>query len=660
MIDKINAFAIWCLFFTFFSMDLSINAQQSDDVLFYVAGKPVGKSEFEYIYRKTNGSEATFSRESIEEYLDLYIKFKLKVQRARDMKLDTIQVLSRELEDYRRQLADTYLVDKEVTDKLVQEVYDRMKRERRVAHILFRYKNNATAADSVETRDRATRVLEILRKKGDFERLAAGQSDDQATKNNGGDLGYLSAMLPSGFHKVEDVIYETPIGSFSGLVESPMGIHIFKILDERPARGEVEVAHILIRDPENAPVAGAEQKIIEIWTELNDGASFESLAQRYSEDLTTASKGGYLGFFGINRYEQSFEDAAFALKNDGDYSTPFRTRAGWHIVKRISQKGLDLLPKIKNRLQSQIKQDIRFEHAKRQMINRIKEEGGFTEDLVVLGQYIDQLDNDFLSYKWKGIPMQRATLIKMAGNYEITTEDFTEFLLRNQRKRLQMSRDSNVVETAQILYSEFVDENMIKYAEKQLEQKYPEYKALMREYEEGILLFEAAKISVWDRASQDTIGLEKFLKNNRSRYMWDERAEYIRYRIHTQDAKLANKIARYIQKNPPAKVVKKFNSKGDLVTYETKLVEKSQKSEIKDMAWQAGSVTPIAAHKSEPYFEIAKIERIIPPTPKALHETRGPLIADYQDFLEKEWVRELKETYEVRINKEVLNSMIKS
>jgi peptidyl-prolyl cis-trans isomerase SurA len=654
------SFYLFILGFTMiFCATLSAQTPTPETVLFKVAGKPVEVGEFDYIYKKTNASQANYSRESLEEYLDLYVKFKLKVQQAREMKLDTITALARELEDYRRQLADAYLVDKEVTDKLVEQAYSRMQFEREVSHILFKFKANATAADSAVVVDRANRVLEMVSKGSDFERMAIGQSEDQNARENKGYLGFLSAMLPNGFHDLENAIYETPVGKVSGLVYSPMGLHIVKIWSERPARGEMEVAHILIRDPENSPIEGAEQKIIGIWTELNDGAAFETLANQYSEDLTTASKGGYLGFFGINRYEQSFENAAFDLPTDGAVSNPFRTKIGWHLVKRISKKGVDPLPKIKSRLQAQIKQDGRFESARRQMISSIQKEAGFSDNKNILNAYIGSLDQEFLSYKWKGSEYPTSTLIQLDQKTNVSTADFTEFLLRNQRKRLQMSRDSNVVETAMVLYQDFVDESMIKYAEKKLEVKYPEFKALMREYEEGILLFEAAKMLIWDKASQDSVGLAAYHKANPQRYMWGERAELIEYIITNTDAKTAEKIRAYARKNSPVKVLKKFNKKSDVVQAVTRMVEKNNASELDPMPWVAGSMTDMIIIEKDNFYSFKKVERLMEPTPKALNECRGPVIADYQDHLEQEWVKELRTKYKVEINTQVIESMIR-
>ncbi|MBK7427620.1 MAG: peptidylprolyl isomerase [Saprospiraceae bacterium] len=584
----------WSLFLFLFLASFSpvMQAQVQDPVLFTVEGVPVHVSEFDYIYKKTNGNNADYSTASIQEYLDLYIKFKLKVQKAKEMELDTIASLSRELEGYRRQLADSYLVDKEVTDKMIEDVYKRMLSEREVAHILFKIKPNATNQDSTVAIARAQRAIDALKTGSDFAKIARGSSEDPTVETNGGNLGYLTAMLPEGFYAFENAIYNTPVGQVSEIVFSPMGVHVLKVLSERPARGEIEVAHILIRDPENMPIEGAAQKAQKAYDLLKAGGNFEEVALDMSDDKLTSSKGGYLGFFGINKYEKAFEDAAFALTKNGDFTKPVKTRIGWHVILRKDQKGIEPLPKIKSRLQNQITQDSRFEMGKKQMIDRIKKDAGFKEDPAALAEYIKTLDQEFLSYKWQANNELPVKTLFTLGTTQHTNLDFNEYLLRNQRKRLQVARDSQVQLTAMLLYNDFVSESCIKFEEAKLEVKYPEFKALMREYEEGILLFEATKMLVWDKASQDTVGLSKFHSANREKYMWDERAEWMMYTLTDVDEKAAKKIYEYAKTKSAEQTQKKFNKKKKVVvTTELRMIEKANATQMTGVEWAAGSIS---------------------------------------------------------------------
>lgn len=631
-------------------------SKTADPVLFTVENKPVKLSEFDYIYRKTSGGQADFSMSSVREYLDLYIKFKLKVQKARDMQLDTVRTLARELEGYRRQLADTYLIDKEVTEKLVNEAYDRKKKEREVWHILIAFKDSE---DSTSTRNRAKSILSMVTKGADFEQMALGQSDDPNVANNAGYLGYRTALMPNGFYQMESAIFTTPIGEVhSQLIESPMGIHIIRVTDERPASGEIEVAHILVRDPDNERVEGAEAKINKAWDALEEGRYFEEVAMEFSEDRITRTKGGYLGYFGINRYEDSFERAAFSLEEDGTYSKPFKTSLGWHIVKRINKKDLEPLSVIKPRLQNQVKQSDRFQIERQKMIDDIKKQGGFKVNTEVLEQFIAELDEDFLTYKYQGkSEIKENVLFEFKkGDYQQTVGDFIEYLMRNQRTRLQMSRTTELESAVFKLFEDFTNESSIKFEESKLEVKYPEFSALMREYEEGILLFEATKINVWDKASEDEEGLKAYHDANKQNYMWGERALVVNYELKDVSDRKASRIFKYAKKRGHEKATKRYNKRSESIVANATRYEAVNKDKMGDIPWEEGYTTEFT--EGDRSFTI--VEAILPPQPKKLSEARGYIIADYQDYLEKQWVKALNEQYSVEVNEDVLAKYTRS
>ncbi|MEL6944631.1 MAG: peptidylprolyl isomerase, partial [Bacteroidota bacterium] len=490
-------------------------AQKEDLTLFTVKDTPIKVSEFEYIYNKTNGSNANYSKESLEEYLDLYVKFKLKVQKAKDMKLDTIPSLIQELDGYRKQLADSYLIDKEVTNKLVQEAYERKKQDVDISHIMVAVKRDAAPTDTLAALNKIRTIQKELNSGMKFEALAQQYSDDGSSKGKGGRVGFITAVLPNGFYPFESAAYQTKEGQVSDIVRSGVGYHLVKVNAVRPARGEMEVAHILIRkEKDGSNRDRAMQRAKEIYTQLKNGANFDDLAKSSSDDKLTASKGGYLGSFGVNRYEDSFEDAAFALANNGDFTEPVETKAGFHIIKRISKNGIQPFNEMKGRLEQKIRQDARFELAKSSMVKRIKKENNFTQTLAALQGFKDTLSNDFLTFRWRaGEKRPQNTLFKLGNDYSATLGEFIEFTQKSARQRINLGRSGkNLKQVVDALYDKFVTSEVLKYEEQQLETKYPDFKALMREYEEGILLFEATKMLVWDKASQDTTGLKAFFK----------------------------------------------------------------------------------------------------------------------------------------------------
>lgn len=638
-------------------------AQDTDPVLFTVKGNPVRVSEFKYIYSKTNQDKADFSEASLREYLDLYTKFKLKVQKARDMQLDTVTATKTELEGYRRQLANSYLVDKEVTDKLVREVYDRMQQDVDISHIFIACDRNASAKDTLVAYNRALNLLKMIRGGKSFDQIAVDSSMDKTVKENRGNLGFVSAMLPDGYYEMEKAIYAAKPGDVVGPIRSNGGYHLVRVNGFRPARGEIEVAQILIRKgdtPEKQ--AMAHQRADSVYAALQMGGKWDEVCARYSDDKTTSAKGGYIGFFSINRYQKNFEDAAFALAKDGDYSQPVETTIGFHIIKRVSRRGVGPFEQFKRALTERVKRDSRSEVAKQSMIARIKKQGDYKENPQALEQWTaQQNDTLFHTFRWKPNPARPQTVLMQFGSGKVyTLADFEDYCARASRDRMR-GKGYDVRETISKLYKSWTDETAMQYEESQLDKKYPDFKALMREYEEGILLFDATKQFVWDRANTDSVGLEKYFRENLTmKYKWDERAVVNFYTIKTQDAAVAKKVRDLAAKKPAADVLKKFNKKGqpEVVTVVEKRFEKGKNKDLEGK-WMAGAISDAKADTTAKTTTFFKVEAIEPPAPKALGDARGYAVADYQDYLEKQWIEELRREYPVQVNESVLKSLIK-
>lgn len=638
-----------------------LGAQNSDPVLFTVAGKPVNVSEFNYIYSKTNGDKANYSRKSLEEYLDLYVKFKRKVARARDMKLDTIESLQSELAGYRQQLANSYLVDKEVTDQLIREAYNRMQKDIEIAHILVNLDRNALGKDTLEAYKKAMDIRKRLEAGEFFENLARELSDDKSAKDNGGKLGYVTALLPSGFYELENAIYNTPGGKISMPVRSDLGYHLVKVLNKRDARGEIEVSHLLVRATKPEEDAVAKHKIDSLYNELEKGSDFATLVRNSSEDRATSVRDGYIGFFGIGQYESTFEDAAFSIPQDGGYSKPFKTSVGWHIIKRISKKGLGPFETEKRRLKGKIQRDSRYEVANKALVNRIKTEAGCVENTAVLEKFVAAQGDSFVTYKWR-MPAEKSpeVLFSFKNGKQFTVGDFNEYLNNNSRKRLSFQENPNISEAIRFLYSDFVKECCIKHEEQQLEAKHPEFKSLMREYEEGILLFEAMKREVWDKASQDSTGLYNFHLTQIDKYKWGERAEVSMYTLQNEAADKMEELRKMAESSPYTKVLKKFNKKSTFVSVQPFKFEKGKNPELDAIEpWVPGKLTATEEDARANNQSFMKIEKILPPSVKTLSEARGYVVADYQEFLEKKWLSDLERNYEVVINRSVFDSLVK-
>lgn len=646
------------LFLFFFVSTFPLVAQADDPILFTVENTPIHRSEFLYIYTKTNGKQADFSKKSLEEYLELYIKFKLKVQRAKEMQLDTIPQLKQELAGYRRQLADSYLIDKEVTDKLVQEAYERIKQDVEISHILINLRPNATPTDTVAAYQKIKSIKERLEKGEDFTAVAKATSNDRSAQRNGGKIGYIKAVLPNGLYNLENAAYSLPLGQLTGPIRTDMGYHLLIIHNRRPARGEIEAAHILLRKKgNNGPILKA--KIDSIYQVILKENNFDLMTQQFSEDKTTANKKGYIGFFGIGRYDPIFEDAAFALQKDGDISKPFETQIGWHIVKRISRKGIQPYEIEKSRLETKIKKDGRFEKAQKAMVARIKAENNFQQDMKVLDKFIATLTDTFLTFRWKApVKKSSAQLFSLANN-STTLGEFTDYLGRASRQRIRMGRSTDLKYAVYTLYDNFVVESCFKFEESQLEKKYPDFKSLMREYEEGILLFEATKMLVWDKASQDTTGLKKFFEGVRGKFRWTERAKTSTYRVGLAHKNRIEEIRAYAKNHSSKEVLAKFNTDTESIVTVTENAYEKGRFPDKEVPWEVGQVSSGKEVEKLKVIQFFKIEELLPVANKTLKEARGYVVADYQDYLEALWVKKLRKQYKVKINQKVFKGMIR-
>lgn len=635
---------------------LSICAQD-DPVLMTIDGKSVNLSEFTYIYEKNNGKSADYSRESINEYLDLFTKFKLKVSKAKELKLDTISSLKEELAGYRKQLASSYMKEKELSERLIQEIWDRRKEDVHIAHILFKLRKLPSAEELDAAKKKAKEVKKRIDAGESFEKMVGIYSDDESSVAKNGSLGYITAWLPSGFYELENAAYETPVGEVSGPVVTKLGVHLVKIINKRPAYGKIKVAHILIRKSGDSPIADPEKKINDIYGFIKKGGDFKLLAEQFSQDGSSAKKGGVLPAFGINTFDRAFEEAAFALKKDGDISEPVETRIGWHIIKRIS-KPTESYQEFHKRMKPQLAKMKRYEYIENKLVEEIKEETGYKRNLGEYQEFVSSLDSSFLSYKWK-VPQSAdyATLIDMGPEYTYTVRDFAEYLRKNARIRMRYSREYTPQQAAEKLFEAFVKDKAMVYQEKNLEKKYPDFKALMREYEEGILLFEVSKNEVWDRASEDTTGLKAFYEKNKMNYYEPLEAEVAYYTLPRKTGGYAMDVYDHASTHDPQSTLNEFNKKVTTVMIDIKNVTQGDK-EIDSMDFTNNALSELKRNENGS-VNFKKIIKILPKKYRSLDESRGYVIADYQQYLEEEWIESLRKEFRVEFNEEVLDSLVK-
>lgn len=639
-----------------------MQAQSGSDILMKVGNNNVTVDEFRYIYEKNNGNTADYSQASLDEYIDLYTKFKLKVEKAKSMKLDTIKVLQKELQGYRKQLANSFLTDKEVFNKLIDEIVERQKEDVRISHILVKVSARAANKRKEEAIKKLQNLKQQLREGKSFAELAKEYSEDKNSKDKGGDLGFITAYLPSGFYELENTMYNLNPGEVSEPIETKLGFHLVKVIEKRPARGMIEVAHIFKKmDKTNRTSITESKKLMDsLYVALQGGADFADMAQKYSEDKNTLDKGGVLPPFGIAVYDSKFEDAAFNLEKDGQLSRPIRTSVGQHIIKRIRKVPFKTADELKIILKEKIKKYDRYGAAQDKMINKIKETSQFRERKNVLKNFAATLDETFYSYKWRpSEDLNDDVLLSFGPSSDESLSDFAAFAKKQTRMRSQFDKSKPLNEAVDEIYEEFIKSKAYDYEQANLEVKYPEFKSLMREYSEGILLFEATKINVWDKANKDTLGLYNFYEQNKSKYIFEEQATIGKYVVNSTDAKQLKKIMKCAKKHDSEKTLKRFNKNGkELIEYSEIVVEPGSK-ELIGLEFKKKSISEPVVDNNNKKSLIKKVVKVTPSRRKSLKEARGYVVADYQDQLESKWIADLKKEYPVQIYQEVYKKLLK-
>lgn len=632
---------------------LSAGYAQKSEIILTIEDEEVTKTEFENIFRKNN-RDADVSPEALEEYMQLFLNFKLKVKEAELMGMDTLKEFTSELQGYRDQLARPYLTDSDQNEALLREAYERKLEEIRASHILVKLPANPSPADTLK----AWKKISDIRKKavagGDFADLARKNSDDPSAKDNAGDLGYFSALQM--VYPFESAAYNTPVGEVSQPVRTRFGYHIIKVNDRRPSLGEIKVAHIMIRSNEEDPAERqevAEKQIRDVAEELKNGADFSDLALTYSDDGSSSGKGGELPWFGAGKMVEEFETAAFALQEDGDISEPVKSRFGWHLIKRLDYKPVASYEEMEGELKGRIAKDSRAEKTIKSFVSKLKDEYNFNAYPRNLKPVLNKLDTSLFNGNWD--PSVASNLDKPLFELDGQTfsqQDFVKYINKMQRskRRLEVSPQAY----GQQLYDKFEQQSIMDYEDSRLEEKYPEFKALMKEYRDGILLFELTDILVWSMAVKDTSGLEAFYEENKDQYTFGERIDGVLFLC--ADEKVAKKARKMARKGNELKEIRaKLNKKSNLaVRMEELKIEKGQRDYLSHVKWEKG-LSDNFEHNNQVAF--LHIKEILAPQPKPLKEVRGLVTAAYQNYLEKQWVEELREKYDYQINREVLLSI---
>jgi peptidyl-prolyl cis-trans isomerase SurA len=633
----------------------STETVKTDAVLMTIGSTKVTVSEFENVYHKNNTKEGTSDAKSLNDYVELFVNFKLKVKEAEELGLDTAKSFKEELAGYRKQLAQPYLTDKDVNEKLLKETYDRMQEDIHASHILVKVSDNALPKDTLEAYNKILKIRARILKGEDFNKVASekGISDDPSAKDNGGDLGFFTALQM--VYPFESAAYSTKVGDVSMPIRTRYGYHIIKVTERRKAQGEVMVAHIMVKTTPNMSKEdslNAYTKITEIHSKLKAGSKFEDLAQEFSDDKSSAKKGGELPWFGTGKMPIEFEKIAFSMTNKGDFSQPMRTKYGWHVIKLIDKRGLATFEDMKNELKAKVTKDSRSQAGRASLIAKVKAEYKFKENPKLVDDFIKVMDSSLFDGRWDIAKAKALNKTMFNFNDKVYTQvEFANYISSHQSKRPK----TDVKIVLNQFYKQFVEESAVAYEEARLDQKYPEFKALMQEYRDGILLFELTDQKVWSKAVKDSTGSKAYYEKNKTNYMWDERAEASVYTCTNE--KVAAQVRGLMKKKKSEKdILAAANKDSQLnLQVETRVFNKGE-NEFVDKNWNPGTSADIKSEKDKKTIIIVTA-KLLKPEPKSYLDSKGMVTADYQNYLEKEWIASLKAKYPVTVDKAVLSTI---
>ncbi|GAB2951047.1 hypothetical protein GCM10027048_15270 [Hymenobacter coalescens] len=745
-------------------------ASTSQPVLMTLGTHSVPASEFAYVYRKNNSSAPDAgTRASVQEYLNLYTNFKLKVLEAETKGLDTTQAFKRELDGYKQQLAQPYLTEKSVTDQLVREAYDHSQKEVNASHILVRITPEADPKDTLTAYQKVMALRQRVTGGEDFEKVARETSEDPSARENGGRLGYFTALQM--VYPFEAAAYKTPVGQVSQPIRTRFGYHIIKVNDMRPAQGEIKVAHLMVRATPGMPKADsvtAKKKVDELYSRLQKGENWEKLVAQFSEDAGSAASGGELPPFGTGRMIPSFEEAAFKLQTPGQLAAPVQTPYGWHIIKLIEKQPVPSFEQMEPGLKQKVAKDSRSELNRAAFIKRIRTENQFTEIVPLRDLLLAQADTSLTAGRFKSeayltkvanvTPAAKAKKSTVAATTPLftikaqpyTVKDFAAFVEQRQQPR----PGTTPTYAMQLLYDQFVEQSLMDFERNNLETKHEDYRMLVKEYRDGILLFQLMDEKVWSKAIEDTVGLQKYFAENQAKYQWEPRVQATvisaatpellkktqqqlavgRYTVTrevpgpfefrpgtteltklsllartslterlTNDPTLnvrlvgqikagekganlalrrAQHLADYLkrQKIDASRIsVAAAPRAGAAVTRveltttqlsgleEMMNVQNPLAVQVQQRAFPKGDNKAVDAVPQQPgthttqqdgRYHAVIVEKVLPAGPKTLAEARGQATSDYQNYLEQQWVQELRAKYPVTVNEAEVSKLV--
>ena len=657
----------WLVALSLAMMPSLLSAQSyTKKTLITIGDKEVSVKEFMDTYEKNNVNTEVIDKKNVDEYLDLFVDFKLKVAEAENLKMDTSAAFIKELDNYRQQLAKPYFSNDDITDELVKEAYERMQYDINAAHILIKCDVNAVPSDTMVAYKKAMSIRERALKGEAFGDLAAELSEDpsardyeeipgvrKAYKGNRGELGYFTVF--DMVYPFESGVYNTEVGGISMPVRSSFGYHIIKLNSKTPASGLIRAAHIFLAvDPKDPDKNDSLVKIKaqNIYNEvINDDKNWTDYVRRYSDDKGTINNNGVLSPFRVNQIVPEFISVVKSLEPN-QISEPVKTDFGYHIIKLVGSTTPGTFEQEEGKIRERVERDMRGQLSEEIAMRRIMKDNNFKENAKVKDAFIATIDSTIIEGQYKADEnINTKSVLFSTKDQSWTVQDFVEFIYKNQKRQGFLTPGAYAYQ----LYDRYLQQEVFAYEDSKLEDKYPDFKALVQEYHDGILLFSLMENEVWNKAVEDTLGLQDYYERNKESYMWNDRVRAVVVTCQRKDnvEEIKNLLVEGIEIDSLRTYVKENKSQASV---RLSFYQKGDNVNVDATQWQDGAIAvyPSAVDNTT---QIVKIVEVRQPEPKTFKEARGLVTSGYQAELEKQWLEQLREKYSVTVDEKLLNKV---
>ena len=645
------------VFITLLFCITAVTAQKKNEVLLTIGDTPVYSNEFKRVFNKNLDLVQDDLQKSVDGYLELFIDYKLKIAEAYAQKLHKKNDYIKEFSKYEEQLSRNYIFEDKVTTDLAREAYERGLQEIKASHILVLTTYDDVAQDTLVAYNKIKKIRdELIATGADFEAKAKEVSEEPNAAESGGDLGYFSVFAL--VYPFESAAYATSVGEISEITRTQFGYHIINVLDKRDREAEITVSHIMITDKKgDARTFNPKERINEIATLLDQGQAFEELVKLYSDDKNSAKRGGQLARFGKGDLRsKEFEEAAYAMENAGDISKPFKSEFGWHIIRLDEKHGLATFEDKKAPLEKRVAEGSRSKMVVSAVNKLIKKKFGF-EKGEEHGAFFDNLvAGVVVNRRWvydSITPADDKWLFTIADQ-RFTFKDYAEFISKRQMTTRAYKSKSRLLKD---FYDEFETQELKRHFKDDLERENEEYASVIAEYRDGLLIFDVMNKNVWSKVRKDTVGLAKYYEANKENYQWKDRVGGDIFTTTNQIT--AEQVVQHLKEGKIASVIKaEMNTESKINVVVTSGIFEIDARDLPEGFTTALGISQI--YKEGEAFVVVNVKDEIPAGVKRFKEIKGRAMSDYQTEVETNWVKDLRQKYDVKVNNKVLKKVKKA